>query len=205
MYLKTDGTYVEESTVADTGAATEMMAECKLDAETMSTHNSNRARNLRNATGGSMGSKGDVMVAFKLGDCPLEFHHPFQAMTSPVTPTILGCEFWDKYQASFCFATRRISLIVEGQKHTISFTCGTESKMSMADEPLMAVEDVWVQEGELAMVKPAPVKETAQVGWPCGDVWIVEERVSLSALEVNHMETAYSSRCRSCATTRDTR
>ena len=38
------------------------------------------------------------------------------------------------------------------------------------------------------MVKTAPVKETAQAGWSCGDVWLVEERVS--ALEVNHMETA---------------
>ena len=190
LYIKTDGKHVEESTVADTGAATEIMAECRLDAETMSTMscNINRARNLRNASGGSMGSRGEAMVAFTLGDCPLEFHHPFQAMMSHVTPTILGCELWDKYQASFCFTTRKISLIVEGQEHTISFTCGTESKMCMVDEPLMAVEYVWVQEGEPATAKTAPGKETAQVGWSCGDVWLVEERVS--ALEVNPMETA---------------
>ena len=77
---------------------------------------------------------------------------------------------------------------MEGQTHTISFTCGTESKMGMVDEPLMAVEDVWVQEGEPAMVKTASVKDTAQLGWSCGDVWLVEERVR--ALEVNLMETA---------------
>ena len=38
------------------------------------------------------------------------------------------------------------------------------------------------------MVKTAPVKETALVGWSCGDVWLIEERVS--AMEVNHIETA---------------
>ena len=187
MYVKTDGKYVEESSVADTGAATEIMAECRLDAETMSTCKGDRARNLRNASGGSMGSRGEVMVAFKLGDCPLEFNHPFQAMTSDATPTILGCEFWDKYQASFCFATRKISLVVEGKMYTIDFTCGVQGTVCMVEEPLMALEDVWVQEGEPAMVKAAPVKETAQVGWSCGDVWLVEERES--ALEVNHMET----------------
>ena len=167
MYVKTDGKYVEESSVADTGAATEIMAECRLDAETMSTCKGDRARNLRNASGGSMGSRGEVMVAFKLGNCPLEFNHPFQAMTSDSTPTILGCEFWDKYQASFCFATRKISLVVEGKMYTIDFTCGVQGTVCMVEEPLMALEDVWVQEGEPAMVKAAPVKETAQVGWSC--------------------------------------
>ena len=35
MHIKTDGKCVEDSTVADTGAATEIVAECRLDAETM--------------------------------------------------------------------------------------------------------------------------------------------------------------------------
>ena len=101
------------------------------------------------------------MVALELGDCPWEFHRPFQAMASAVTPTILGCEFWDKCQAAFRFATRRITLPLEGQKHTVHFTRGTEGKLGMVDEPLMAVEDVWVREGGPAMVKTAPINETA--------------------------------------------
>ena len=87
----------------------------------------------------------------------------------------------------FC---NKIELIggIEGKKHTIDFTCGRESTVCMPDEPLMALEDVWVQEGEPAMAKTAPVKETADAGWSCGDIWLVEERES--ALEVNHMDTA---------------
>ena len=52
----------------------------------------------------------------------------------------------------------------------LNFTCGAQGAVCMVDEPLMALEDVWVQEGEPAMVKAAPVTETAEVGWSCGDV-----------------------------------
>ena len=76
MYIMTEGKCVEESTVAATGAATEIIAECKLNSKTMSTCDSSRAMNLRNASGGSMGSKGEVMVAFTLGDCPFGVSPP---------------------------------------------------------------------------------------------------------------------------------
>ena len=101
-------------------------------------------------------------------------------------PLYWGVRFWDKYQASFCFATGKISLVVEGKKYNIGFTCGVQGTVCMVDVPLRALEDVWVQEGEPAMVKAAPVKETAEVGWSCGDVWLVEEREN--ALEVNHIK-----------------
>ena len=179
MTLIQQGEESTQTVIADTGAATELIAEAKLTRATRRQCRRSESRTLRDASGAPMDSSGGVALQFRLANCPYVFHHSFQCMHNSRTPTILGTEFWARHEATFDFRDRMIGLTVQGERHQIPFTVDN-TPVVPSYVNLVAQEDTLIGAECLGYVRTTP-SGWDEEDWNCGHVWEVHDQEHLSA------------------------
>ena len=123
------GKHHEVDCIGDTGAAPSIAAEADLDMKILGGRLvPSEAKIMQDAQHNQFSSLGAAKIAFRLGNSNHRFVHKWQVTPGSSTPTLLGVQFWDMYEAKFDFVKRVIQLTTPEGVTEVEFTIGDEDE-----------------------------------------------------------------------------
>ena len=143
IQMRVLGQTEEIDVIADTGAGASLCAQSKLSLQVQATSiKPGRAKLLHSASANAIKSLGGAVFRFQLGEDDHVFQHEWQITEGSAVPTILGNDFWARYDASFNFASRTIDMQVGSKRVQVPFLVGDERSTEEESSLCSAVDMV---------------------------------------------------------------